>query len=285
MESVGYFSLYFIYYGISYFITKSLLTWFKGNRWYAPNFKGELILQSVGLLIIVHSAVYQILIHGYVFLFDDVLLKSLYDYQGEVLLFFVIITVMGLVGWIDDHFGDKEIKGLRGHFLTFIREFRVTSGMLKAVYGLAVSVFCSYFYQTSFLHWVLLAALMLFSIHFFNLLDVRPGRVIKFFWIFLFFLLPFVLVDALLYLLIPVVISTIILFQYDRQRIAMLGDTGSNIVGGIFGFFLITQASSFVQSVFLLLFVGLAVYAEKNSFTVYIQKNPLLSKVDRWGIR
>lgn len=278
-----------VYLGIINLLTKRGFVWYLRNQWISENFQGERVVQGFGLHLVLHYFIY--------FGFILILFVSLPQQMSmlsprqihlgleDMLILSVVLSVLSLIGWLDDYFGENQIKGLRGHFLTLFRQRKITSGMLKAVYGLIISIFCSYFYQESLIHWFISSSLVLFSIHFFNLLDVRPGRAIKSFWFLLVLIVPFLSLFSVLFFLLPVVLSTLVLFQYDRKKLAMLGDTGSNVLGGLYGFLLMVHAPVWVQGCCLILFVLLSFLAEKYSFTHVINKIPLLSRLDHWGIR
>lgn len=281
-------TLWVVYFLLIVACTKSLLLWYRQNHWFSVNYRGERIVQAFGLNFFFHYVLYYVLLLCFLLVpgrLESLSFRQLQLWQEDVLIFLVVLGILSLIGWLDDHFGENQIKGFRGHFVTLFREKRITSGMLKAFYGLLVALFCTFFYQQGLLHWLTSSSLVLFSIHFFNLLDVRPGRAIKGFWLLLAFTLPFLSFFSLLFFIVPIVLSTVVLFQYDRKCVVMLGDTGSNVLGGIFGFILMLHIPVSLQLVYVVLFIGLAFFAEKYSFSAVIKKNPLLSRIDNWGIQ
>jgi UDP-GlcNAc:undecaprenyl-phosphate GlcNAc-1-phosphate transferase len=253
---------------------------FKKNDCVSINFRGESIVQSFGLNLFLHYFLFLCFFHFFCFLVYD---TSLVSFESFVLI--LLIFSLTIIGWVDDHYGTEQIKGLKGHFQAFIFHFQITSGLIKACMGTVIALAVSYPLQTSLVHWLFLSAVLVFSIHFFNLLDVRPGRSVKGFWLFLFFIVSVFTIDQLMMYVIPVLLSTYVLFRYDRSRMAMLGDTGSNVLGGIFGFYLLYLSQIQQQIIFLSVFLLLSLISERHSFTAYINKTPWLSKLDNWGIR
>ncbi|NLZ44184.1 MAG: hypothetical protein GX894_04945 [Clostridia bacterium] len=106
-----------------------------------PNFRGEKVPVPLGLVfLLVFPVVYGIMP---LLLMD----KPAGDSAGAPpglnlphlfpLLFFV--TSMGFLGFCDDLLKDDEHKGIRGHFGE-LRKGRLTSGGIKALFGLAFSI-------------------------------------------------------------------------------------------------------------------------------------------------
>lgn len=243
------------------------------------NYKGEQVIQSFGLNLMLHYLLYFV---GYFILLRAVNVKANLFFEA---LFVLLITVLTLMGWIDDQYGTKEIRGLKGHFHAFFYEKKVTSGFIKALLGTVLSIFVAYFFSIDLMTWFFASSVLVLSIHFFNLLDVRPGRTIKSFWMLSLVVLPLLSLQNILTLALPILLSTLILFHYDRYRMAMIGDVGSNVLGGVYGFYLLLSTSLPIQALFFSSFLLLSLLSEKYSFTAYINNTPWLSKFDNWGIR
>src|SRR5207249_359864 len=121
-----------------------------------------------------------------------------------------------------------EFRGLRGH-LAALRGGRVTTGLLKAGGGLALGAWIgSRLSPTAGV--VLAAPLIALSANAMNLLDLRPLRALKLFW-----LLGAAMVwggspplAQLLGLSVPYA-------RLEAGRAVMLGDTGANALGGVLG--------------------------------------------------
>jgi UDP-GlcNAc:undecaprenyl-phosphate GlcNAc-1-phosphate transferase len=270
---------HFLYIGLMVLITKKLFSIFQQKEWMTSNYKGEPVIQSFGLNLMLHYLLY---FAGYLILMKVVSLKATLFHEA---LFILLITVLTFMGWIDDQYGTNEIRGLRGHFRAFFYDKKVTSGFIKALLGTAISFVVAYFFSQDLLTWLFGGSVLALSIHFFNLLDVRPGRTIKSFWLLALVVLPLVALQDILTLALPIMLSTLILFHYDRYRLAMIGDVGSNVLGGVFGFYLLLSMSVPLQVTFFSSFLLLSLLSEKYSFTAYINNTPWLSKLDNWGIR
>jgi UDP-GlcNAc:undecaprenyl-phosphate GlcNAc-1-phosphate transferase len=256
---------------ISFIVVRRMYVGFRSVGWQRVNFEQREIVHGLGISILILIAVYEFLYYTFLpFL-------PLQLAEREAVIFFMLISVLTLMGWVDDRYGDTETRGLKGHLLAYLQGGLVTTGLLKALIGFLISVTVALLYSSSPFSFALQTLLLLASIHFFNLLDVRPGRSIKYFWLFGLTLLPFLKGPVLLHIILPVWLIALCLFMYDRQRLAMIGDTGSNVLGGIFGYLLLLTAQQTIQFFFLLLFMGLSILAEKYSLTALIKK--------AWGIR
>lgn len=194
----------------------------------------------------------------------------------------LVSVLLGIVGLYDDRFGLKTVKGIKGHLQYFFMHKKISSGLIK-VFGICfVGLMISLLLYNDFITILLSTAVFSIWTNIINLLDVRPGRAIK--GVFLILLLLVVLygnwlqiIDTLL------VIWILVLFLIDVKEIGMLGDTGSNILGGIVGYWIITKCSIFAQFLFFIVGLYLTFYAEKNSFSAWIEKHPLIKKIDHWG--
>jgi len=290
MVEVLYFLLFFCLYGLILFgVSKYLLNVHYRYSWTALNFEGKPIIHGFGLAFIIHYFLFLLLTFVVnVNLWEDKLYILTDGINQTIFLFTVFIFGLGCLGWIDDFQGNTEIKGLKGHFRAFFVERKITSGLLKAIGGTLLSIYVSFsMFQGQIIEGIVSSLLLIFSIHLFNLLDVRPSRCIKSFWLFLaLFVLPFVVnVPTIMFTYIfPILLSTSLLFHLDRRRIIMLGDTGSNVLGGVYGFLVISYTPIGVQWFVLILFAMLGLISEKFSFTRYINNSPWLSKIDRWGV-
>lgn len=248
--------------------------------WLCPNYRGEPIVQGFGIYFFIHYLLFIVMIKGIAFVWPN----SLPALPYEAVVFSFILSSLSVMGWIDDHWGNRLIKGLKGHLLLFLKKGKITTGLAKAVLGLMLALLVSRPLSASFWNWMLFILAMVFSIHTFNLLDVRPGRAIKSYWLFTLSLLPFFSQPSLYCLYTPSLVTTLILFQYDRRRLAMLGDAGSLTLGGIFGYQLILDAPHALIILWTLFFLFITILAETTSLTEVIKKRAWLNRLDHWGI-
>lgn len=196
--------------------------------------------------------------------------------------YIVISFVVGIAGFIDDRYGSKSVKGIKGHYLFLIHNKRITTGVAKGLLTMLLGLYFVSRIHNSIL--LLLFSTITFGLwtNIFNLLDVRPGRAIKGFWgmFIIVFLLHFehmFLPEGLILLL------TVVLFFVDITERGMLGDAGSNIIGGIVAYWIIMFASNLELVLYFLIGVYLTAYAEKKSFSKWIENHSIVRSIDQWG--
>jgi magnesium-transporting ATPase (P-type) len=210
----------------------------------------------------------------------------------------------GVLGLLDDLSIDTSVKGWRGHLKAFFRERKVTTGFVKLVAGglgafllawwllaVKVSPLMSHFS----LHWLSLlflsALLIALSANTMNLLDVRPSRALKGFWL--------LSISGLIVSRgegwqssLPLIIGTIAYAPSDFNRKAMLGDAGSNPLGACFGVWVLNHWMLFPSERFslelwilLAVFAAVQIYSEFRSLTKDIKQIPPLRWLDELGVR
>ena len=238
------------------------------------NFRGETIVQSYGLV--------PLLWAGGMLAFTGWLLPLRRPDCGN---WWVAVVGFGVLGWIDDTWGDKRIKGLKGHFQAFFHERRVTTGFVKAVGGMVLALWLGFrLFPQAPLSLLLSAALIALSANAINLLDLRPGRAGGV------FLLCSVLLLAFAFgseggrggfpLLLLVVLPALVVWERDARAKVMMGDTGSNLLGAALGLATVQMVPVGLQGVALLGLLGLHLVAERVSLTKMIEGNRLLRFLD-----
>ena len=90
---------------------------------------------------------------------------------------------------------------------------------------------------------------------------------------------------AVLALLGPPVAAMLLYVPMEARRRAMLGDTGANALGALFGVAACVVLPPLGQIVLALALAGINGYAEKHSLSALIRSHALLAKIDRWGWR
>jgi UDP-N-acetylmuramyl pentapeptide phosphotransferase/UDP-N-acetylglucosamine-1-phosphate transferase len=243
----------------------------------AVNFRGEKITVGLGIAAVLWSS-FQ-------------LLWMLQQHRFEWRLgsaWVMMILSFGLLGFVDDRWGDRTSSGLKGHFRRFLVDGVITTGFLKAVGGFAVSWLVSAVVlqqaQLSAFRSALLIALCANSI---NLLDLRPGRAGS---IFLLCAAPLVWfgwkTSGTAPPLTMVAAGMLPVYERDRGARAMMGDCGSNALGGALGLAVVTTLGEAAQWMVLGFVVLLHIVAERWSITRLISEIPLLSRLDRLtGVR
>ncbi|GGK19142.1 glycosyl transferase [Caldalkalibacillus thermarum] len=269
-----------IYMGLVWPLTDRMYHLFQRLGWTALNYKQEVVVQGFGLNLFMHYALFIGIMLTLHFLVAPLPMFTL----ETISLFAMMLFSLTSLGWIDDRWGDPEVKGFKGHFGKLVAEKHMTSGLAKAVFGLLVALVVCWQLSSSYGEFMLFSLALVLSMHIFNLLDVRPGRALKSYWLFSLAVIPFVSAATLLFLTLPVLCSTVLLFGYDRRRMAMLGDTGSMALGGIFGFQLIVHAPLILVAMFVIFFMILTIAAERISISAWIEQHRWLKLMDGWGL-
>ncbi len=200
----------------------------------------------------------------------------------------IVVYVLGVafLGLVDDTLGDEPQgggpRGWRGHGLA-LREGRLSTGAMKAAGSLGLALYVTSGPGLSTGRWLLESAVLVLATNAFNLLDLRPGRATK-----VFVLLGVGLAIGTaslrgLWLLGLFVGPALVAGAYDLRERAMLGDTGSNLLGALAGLWLVLSLSAIGQAVALGILVLVTVYGELRSITKLVERMPLLRVLDSWG--
>jgi len=198
----------------------------------------------------------------------------------DLLLFFPIFG-FGLLGLIDDVWGSAEVKGVRGHLLALLRR-RVTSGSVKLIGGILLSWWLCGLISPGLLQ-PISTLLIALSANTLNLLDLRPLRALKGFWLGL-ALVPgighWMAVSSALAFLVGL---TVPFARQEARRNLMLGDTGANLLGGLLGTIAVLQSPWYAQVGVVLVLGAFHFWAERNSLTKWIEARPWARWLDRLG--
>jgi len=195
------------------------------------------------------------------------------------------LVCFGLLGFADDRWGTPAAKGIRGHLRALFRDRRVTSGLIKAVGGLATAFWIAF----GVLHLGLVegcacALSTALGANAINLLDLRPGRAGAVAILGLFAALIGLMAAGMRgsALAVGSLIAVAVVVQvHDARGWLMLGDTGSNALGACMALAVWIAFPSYIfEAIFLLALVGLHVVAERRSLTALIEANAVLRWVD-----
>ena len=212
-------------------------------------------------------------------------LDRLLDPSGRRSLPVIVASVgSGLVGAYDDLHGSVQAKGFRGH-LRSLRSGELTTGMIKVLgVGTSAAMAATIMQGTRpglakpasrVLDGLLDTALIAATANLINLLDLRPGRAAK-----VTILLGSGLVGSGA---APAVGSAVGSLPTDLAGRSMLGDCGANALGAAIA----TAAAQALPWQFRLLgFAGVAALnlaSERVSFTAFIERTPLLRRLDQLG--
>jgi UDP-N-acetylmuramyl pentapeptide phosphotransferase/UDP-N-acetylglucosamine-1-phosphate transferase len=247
---------------------------------YQVNYQGHFALLSVGILFIIVAIFYQSA--ASLFFGDRLLAEKDWNLIGTNL--FILVLGIGLLGLIDDSFGETGAGGFRRH-LSALLKGHLTTGALKAIGGGLLALLVAARLQSN-LQWVPLiinALIIALTVNTFNLLDLRPGRALKVF--FLSFLLIFVFSLGHPYWLFSIIFlaAALVVFPSDLAGQTMLGDVGSNVLGAVIGLALVLLLGFTAKLVILFVLVALNLVTEQRSLSELIESVPLLRWLDELG--
>ncbi len=252
----------------SNFIIPYFLPLFKLRK----NYQDKTIPSGIGL----------IYIFTYLFTAPFIILLTDVNFLFLVIKLFLLFG-MALAGTIDDYSGDIN-RGFKGHLKKLIEDKYLTSGLLKAVTGGLLGINAALLIGGSFLIIILNALLIPLSVNTFNLMDVRPGRALKL-YLFLSLLLFLWAADWVLFLIVPVIGTSLALLPLDLKEEGMLGDAGSNLLGASIGFSLLFTLDSTLKIFILIVLFLVQWIGDTVSFTKIIEKNRYLRFIDNLGRR
>ena len=196
---------------------------------------------------------------------------------------------VALLGLLDDVAGGGDAdarapRGWRGHAGAALSG-RFSTGAVKAVGALGLSAFALSGLGLDAAEYLLAVALLVLTTNLFNLLDLRPGRSIK----------ALVLLGAGLTIgawdaqqlkaLGLFIGPLLVLLPLDLRERGMLGDTGSNMIGGIAGLWMVLTLSTTGQGIALAIVLAITAYGEFRSISAFVEKAPLLRQLDSLGRR
>ena len=199
-----------------------------------------------------------------------------------------LLYLLGIafLGFLDDALGQGEAaatpRGWRGHARA-LGEGRLSTGAIKAVGALALAAYVVSGRGLEDWRYLADVALLILATNLGNLLDLRPGRAEKALgllalglclgaWTFA----PFELLGIFAG---PVLVGAWLTL---RER-AMLGDTGSNLIGAIAGVWLLTTLGADARLVALAAVLALTIYGELRSISATIESVPPLRWLDSLG--
>ena len=237
-----------------------------------PNYKQDMIPVSMGIVFLP-----MLIING-------ILIAYFTQYINELTYLFAFMfgtMSMFFAGILDDIIGNRDVSGLKGHFKSLLKG-NLTTGGFKALFGGFVGILISLVMSNNIINIIINSLIIALSTNLMNLLDLRPGRAIKGY---LTIMIPIFLtvaghVKILPLLLIPNVLAY---FNLDLKAKAMMGDTGSNVLGISIGMMMVFGYSLKVRVCWLVFLILIHLLTEKYSLTKIIEKNKILNFIDRLG--
>lgn len=193
---------------------------------------------------------------------------------------------VAFLGFLDDSLGREEAvaapRGWRGHARA-LREGRLSTGAIKAIGALALAAYVVSGRGQESWHYLADVALLILATNLGNLLDLRPGRAEK----------GLVLLGAGVCIgawtlapieLLGIFVGPVLVGAWFtlRER-AMLGDTGSNLIGAIAGVWLLTSLGEDGRLIALGVVAALTIFGELRSISQTIDALPPLRWLDSLG--
>lgn len=256
---------------LSYYSLPKVMSMLIRSNIVCENFKSDRIPTSMGIVFVF----IQVITIG--------ILELLFDFNGNFNTVYLLgFVFMGFIGLIDDLIGEKNIKGLKGHFKALTNGI-ITTGALKAILGFFISLVVSSFISNTYLDFTINSLLIGLFTNFINLFDLRPGRATKIFiFLFIIFIITSINKDNY-YILFSFFGILIPYITFDLKAKAMMGDVGSNILGYTLGIFSTISFNFRIKIVILVLLLIFHFMAERVSFSKIIDNNRFLKYLDSIG--
>jgi UDP-N-acetylmuramyl pentapeptide phosphotransferase/UDP-N-acetylglucosamine-1-phosphate transferase len=196
--------------------------------------------------------------------------------------YWLAVTAVFLAGWYDDLHPGRG-RGLGGHLGQLARG-RITPGTVKLAAIVAASLVVAFASTAGAARIAVGVPVMAGCANLWNLLDVRPGRSVKFFLLVAAVLAPFAARHG------PLVIpsafgAAFLVLPIDLAERAMLGDSGSNLLGFLIGAAVFLTLPVWALVVVLLGVLFLHYVAETMTLSRAIEAVPALRWFDGWGRR
>jgi UDP-GlcNAc:undecaprenyl-phosphate/decaprenyl-phosphate GlcNAc-1-phosphate transferase len=205
---------------------------------------------------------------------DDVL-------RPEVRTVAVYALGVAALGLLDDALGG-EPRGWRGHGAAVLRG-GISTGALKAAGSLGLALYALSGLGYGDGEYLLATGVLVLFTNLFNLLDLRPGRSFKVFAL----LGAGLTVGAWdldpLWALGLFAGAVLVVGAYDVRERAMLGDTGSNLIGALAGLWVVFALGTTGQAIALVVALAITIYGEFRSISAFVEKAPLLRQLDSLG--
>lgn len=245
----------------------------------ASNYKGKLIPIGMGLYLWIMFLLFFVFIQlsdkfAWLPVLDD--LELLYTYM-------VALTVIAFLGWLDDTIGNTEVKGWAAHWTYWRKHGIITTGLCKAGGTCILTLWVVVQIFSSITLAILQFAVIILMTNALNLLDLRPGRALKFYFIWTPLLIIFGTLQQISIFVLPLLLAAAILLPMDLKARAMMGDTGSNLLGFSLGFCLAWTAPLWVLITVVAMLIWLHWLAARGSITAMLQKQQLLNWLDHIG--
>jgi UDP-GlcNAc:undecaprenyl-phosphate/decaprenyl-phosphate GlcNAc-1-phosphate transferase len=193
---------------------------------------------------------------------------------------------IAFLGFLDDSLGRGEAiatpRGWRGHW-TALRSGSLSTGAIKAIGALALAAYVVSGRGLESWRYLADVLLLILTTNLGNLLDLRPGRAEKALALLALGLCLGAWTLQPLELLGIFVGPVLVGAWLTLGERAMLGDTGSNLIGAIAGVWLLTVLGPEGRLVALAIVLALTIYGEIRSISATIDSVPPLRWLDSLG--
>jgi hypothetical protein len=196
-----------------------------------------------------------------------------------------LVAGVAFLGLLDDAIAGAS-RGWRGHGAATLRG-DLSTGALKAAGTLGLALFFALGLSAAEDRpdgdFLLIALVVTLATNLFNLLDLRPGRAVK-----AFVLLGIGLVlgegspdaaEALGIWIGPILVAG----AFDLRERAMLGDSGSNVIGAVAGAWLALTLDTTGLAVTAAVLALITAYGEFRSINALVERTPGLRHLDSFG--
>lgn len=237
-----------------------------------PNYKKDMIPVSMGIVFLPMLIINAIILAYFTTNFKDML---------YIFIFLFGLVSMFFAGILDDIIGNRDVSGLKGHFKSLLNG-KLTTGGFKALFGGFIGLVISIPISKNIYDIVINTLIIALSTNLMNLLDLRPGRAIKGYLVISIVLL-FTLGEYTRNLLLLILPNVIAYFNQDLKAKAMMGDTGSNVLGISIGILFVMGYPLKVRLIWLAFLIFIHILTEKYSLTKIIENNKFLNFIDKLG--
>ena len=237
-----------------------------------PNYKKDMIPVSMGIVFLPMLIINAIILAYFTTNFKDML---------HIFIFLFGLVSMFFAGILDDIIGNRDVSGLKGHFKSLLNG-KLTTGGFKALFGGFIGLVISIAISKNIYDIVINTLIIALSTNLMNLLDLRPGRAIKGYLVISIVLL-FTLGEYTRNLLLLIFPNVIAYFNLDLKAKAMMGDTGSNVLGISIGILFVMGYPLKVRLIWLAFLIFIHILTEKYSLTKIIENNKFLNFIDKLG--
>ena len=202
-------------------------------------------------------------------------------YPDNIGLAMLFVPGIALLGLIDDVLSGAS-RGWRGHGAAMLSG-NLSTGALKAVGTLGLALLVASGLPGQEGDFLLAAGVLVLATNVFNLLDLRPGRSIKAFVLLGIGLTASTMLTEPIATLGIFAAPAIVAGFFDLREKAMLGDTGSNVIGALAGLWIVLACDTDGQLIALVILLVVNVVGEFTSISALIEKIPGLRHLDSLG--